>query len=130
MLLSEGDVVRLILDLDYGIMGCINQYLVVVPGEPVQYRIKDTAPCVFLDKLSRQCRVRLCWPKACLDYPFRLYLQGGCRPEEVLVRPVAVKMLEDHCKESSRSLWEQARTLKELLSRLSMSSLNSVELRQ
>jgi Fe-S-cluster containining protein len=98
MLLSEGDVVRLVLDLDYGIMGFINQFLVVVPGEPVQYRIKDTAPCVFLDKLSRQCQVHSCWPKACLDYPFRLYLQGGCHFEDVLVCPVAVKMLEDHLK--------------------------------
>lgn len=98
IVLDHDDVVRAVFGINFTFVDFIQEYLVYVPGSIDHYRIKDTIPCVFLDKLSMQCQIHSCKPKACRDYPFKLYSQGGCNLDAVLTCPVAVKMLEDHLK--------------------------------
>jgi len=98
MFLSRDDVLRIASDLNHDFDGFVDCYLERVPADPDYFLVRDVMPCAFLDKLHMRCQIQSCKPLACLDYPFRRYLQGGCHFEDVLVCPVAVKMLEDHLK--------------------------------
>ena len=98
IVLDRDDVVRAVFGTNHTFVDFIQEYLVYVPGSIDRYRIKDTIPCVFLDKFSRACSLHHCKPRMCRDYPFKLYARGECNLEAVLTCPVAVKMLEDHLK--------------------------------
>lgn len=98
IVLDFDDVTRIAHCLHYTFDDFMRQDIVSVVDDHGHCKINDTVPCFFLDKFSRECHLQSCKPKACRDYPFKLYSQGGCNLDAVLTCPVAVKMLEDHLK--------------------------------
>ena len=96
--LSPADVSRmsacLCVSFDYFWATYLDRYC----GSDGELYIKSTHPCCFLDKFSKECLVHESKPRACRDYPFKLYARGECNLDAVLTCPVAVKMLEDHLK--------------------------------
>ncbi len=63
------------------------------------YGLDVTRPCFFQDKMERTCMIQDCKPRACKDYPFRLFAQGGCTFDALLVCPEARRMIADMLKE-------------------------------
>jgi Fe-S-cluster containining protein len=76
----------------------LRQYIDLRESRDDIYRFRHFAPCPMFNKLERCCDVHTVKPKECREYPFKLYDQGGCSLDDVLICPVAVKMLEDHLK--------------------------------
>ena len=63
-------------------------------SEPGVYMMTVTEPCFFMDKAKGGCMIHLVKPQACRDYPWKLYLNGGCNLPDVLCCPQARAQLE------------------------------------
>ena len=48
------------------------------------FMLTVTEPCFFMDKMKRSCMIHLVKPQACRDYPWKLYLKGGCSLLDVM----------------------------------------------
>jgi len=65
------------------------------PDHPGKFRFTLNRPCFFQDKASGECTVYPARPQACKDYPFELYLKGGCNHHGAMVCPEAIKQLDE-----------------------------------
>lgn len=63
-------------------------------SEPGVFMLTVTEPCFFMDKMCNTCMVHLVKPRFCRDYPWLLYLKGGCTLLDVMCCPVARAQIE------------------------------------
>ncbi len=63
-------------------------------SEPGVFMLTVTEPCFFMDKMGNTCMVHLVKPHFCRDYPWLLYLKGGCTLLDVMCCPVARDQIE------------------------------------
>jgi Fe-S-cluster containining protein len=63
-------------------------------AEPGVYVLTVTEPCFFMDKMANTCMIHLVKPQFCRDYPWKLYLKGGCTLLDVMCCPVARDQIE------------------------------------
>ena len=63
-------------------------------SEPDMFVLTVTDPCFFMDKMASTCMINLVKPQACRDYPWLLFLKGGCTILDVMCCPVARAQIE------------------------------------
>ena len=63
-------------------------------AEPGVFMLTVTVPCFFQDKAGNGCIIHHVKPADCRDYPWKLYLRGGCSLPDVLCCPQARAQLE------------------------------------
>jgi Fe-S-cluster containining protein len=63
-------------------------------AEPGIFVLTVTEPCFFMDKMANTCMIHLVKPQFCRDYPWKLYLNGGCSILDVMCCPEARKQIE------------------------------------
>lgn len=63
-------------------------------SEPGVFMLTVTEPCFFQDKMGKGCIIHLVKPQACRDYPWKLFLKGGCSILDVMCCPEARKQIE------------------------------------
>lgn len=61
---------------------------------PGTYFLEVTSPCFFWDKLEHTCMIEEVKPQACRDYPWKLFLKGGCSILDVMCCLEARKQIE------------------------------------
>lgn len=63
-------------------------------AEPGVFMLTVTWPCFFQDKMGKGCIIHLVKPQACRDYPWKLFIKGGCSILDVMCCPEARKQIE------------------------------------
>jgi Fe-S-cluster containining protein len=96
MALDQSDIDRI---AEY--FGCNPNDKARIPYAPIidhdgLFMFTINQPCFFHNKACGGCMIQDAKPQACIDYPFVLWAKGGCGLSDVLVCPVATKMIEEH----------------------------------